>query len=604
MSGFFSKLGGFLTGVRVWTINILTLIILVYIIGVIVVLVRQMPQPVDPQGKVLIIAPQGLVLDQEAFPSDFNFPFAIPDNEQIQTRDLVRLIRAAAEDDRLSGVVVDFSQAGFTGPTTALQIAGELRALKESGKPVISYAESLGTSAYMMAAQGDEIWVHPAGAVSLTGLGGYRDYTRELTDKLKITIHNYSQGDYKSAVEGFTRTDMSEADREQREALYAPIWDAMKDAMASGRELEPATIQAFADGYGIRMFSEAAYDGLAQAVKQGIIDGTKTFPEFRNHMIERFGQAEDDERDTYPHITADDYFAQLEPETDDGKDAVAVVFVEGALQHTEISPGVAGSKDITRLIRQAHEDDTTKAIVLRVNSPGGSIIASDTIRNELVEAQRKSIPVVVSMGDVAASGGVWVSMSADQIWAEPTTITGSIGVAVVFPTLENVMDYIGVNSDGVATTRYTGWDLTLPVSEQMDAFFAQWAGSAYQSFINGVAAGRDKDPEYIRSIAGGRVWVGSTARELGLVDDMGDMEDAIADAAARAGLEDYRVNYVVKEPSPAYQFLRQFTSSVMGSVEMPALDFAARMERLTAELERLSQPRATVMCTLCMVEVP
>jgi protease-4 len=562
-----------------------------------------MPQPVDPQGKILILAPQGLILDQEAFPDEFNFPLAMPDDDQVQTRDLVRLIRAAADDERLAGVVVDFSKAGFTGPTTALQIARELRALKDAGKPVISYAESLGTGAYMMAAQGDEIWIHPAGAVALTGLGGYRDYTRELTDKLKITIHNYSQGDYKSAVEGFTRTDMSAPDREQREALYTPIWRTMKTTMADGRGVEADVIQRFADDYGIPLFSEAAYDGLAEAVDAGIIDGTKTFPEFRNYMIERFGKAEDEERDTYPHISADAYFAQLEPEQDDSDDAVAVVFVEGALQHSEISPGVAGSKDLTRLIRQAHEDKDTKAIVLRVNSPGGSIIASDTIRNELVEAQRKSIPVVVSMGDVAASGGVWVSMTADAIWAEPTTITGSIGVAVVFPTLENVMEYIGVNADGVTTTRHAGWGVNLPVNEQLDAFLAKWAGSAYQRFIDGVAGGRDKDPEYIRSIAGGRVWIGSTAQELGLVDNMGGMEDAIADAAERAGMGDYRINYVVKEPSPAILFLRQFTSSVMGSVEIPALDFAARLERLTDEMDRLSQPRATVMCTLCLVEM-
>ncbi len=603
MSGFFSKLGGFLTGLRVWTINILTLIILVYLVGIVVVLVRQMPQPVDPAGKVLILAPKGLILDQEAFPEEFNFPLALPDDDQVQTRDLVRLIRAAANDERLSGVVIDFSDANFTGPTTALHIARELRAFKDAGKPIISYAESLGTGAFMMAAQGDEIWVHPAGAVALTGLGGYRDYTRELTDKLKITIHNYSQGDYKSAVEGFTRTDMSAPDREQREALYSPIWSDMKTTMAEGRGLAPEVIQGFADDYGLPMFAEAAYDGLAAAVEAGIIDGTKTFPEFRNHMIERFGKAEDEQRDTYPHISADEYFAQLEPEKNDSEDAVAVIFVEGALQHSGISPGVAGSKDLTRLIRRAHEDEDTGAIVLRVNSPGGSIIASDTIRNELTEAQRKGIPVVVSMGDVAASGGVWVSMTADAIWAEPTTITGSIGVAVVFPTLENVMEYIGVNADGVTTSRYAGWGVNLPVDEQMDAFFAKWAGSAYQRFISGVAGGRDKDPEYIRSIAGGRVWIGSTAQELGLVDNMGGMEDAIADAAQRAGLQDYRVDYVVKKPSPAFVLLRQFTASAMGSVEIPALNFAARLERLTDDLDRLSQPRATVMCTICMVEM-
>ncbi|MEM1111849.1 MAG: signal peptide peptidase SppA [Pseudomonadota bacterium] len=603
MRGMFGKLGSFLTTLRVWTVNIFTLIVLVYVVGVVFVILRQMPEPEDPTGKVLILAPKGQIVDQEAYADDFGFPFTLPSQDQIQTRDLVRLIRAAAADERLAGFVIDFSGAGFSGPTTALEIADELRALKDSGKPVITFAESLGTGAYMMASQGDEIWLHPSGGLTLTGLGSYRDYTRELTDKLKITIHNYSQGDYKSAVEGFTRTGMSDADREQREALFGPIWDAMKNTMATGRELEPEVLQRHADSFGLAMLGEGGYDGLQAAITDGLIDGTKTFPEFRTYMKERFGEAEDSERDTYPHISGAAYFAQLEPEAQESEDKIAVVFVEGALQNSGIAPGVAGSKDITRLIREAHEDESNKAIVLRVNSPGGSILASDTIRDELSEAQRKSIPVVVSMGDIATSGGVWVSMSADAIWAEPTTITGSIGVAVVFPTIENVMDYIGVNADGVTTSRYAGWSVNRPVDEQMDALFAKWAGSAYERFIAGVALGRDKEPEYVRSIAGGRVWIGSTAQELGLVDNMGDLEAAIADAAERAALTDFDVNYVVKQPSRAFLLLRQFTSSVLGSVEVPALDFAARMELLTREFERLSQPRATVICTFCMVEM-
>ncbi len=603
MKGFFGKLGSFLTGVRVWTVNILTILVLVYIVGVVVTAVRSMPQKVDPQGKVLILSPTGLILDQEVFPSSVNFPFAAPEENQIQSRDLQRLIRTAAEDDRLSGVLVDFSQASFSGASTALRIAAELDALKASGKPVVAFSESLGTASYLMAARAEKIFVHPSGALAISGLGGYRNYTRELTDKLKITLHNYSQGDYKSAVEGMTRNDMSAADKEQREALYGPIWDTLKNEMASARGVEPSVFQQMADTSPVVMLREAAYDNLALAEELGLIDGTYSFSQFREYMIERFGKDDSEDRETYPHITADAYFAQMGPEEQSASDAVSVVFVEGAIQTGDVGPGVAGSDDVAALLRKAHENDATKAVVLRVNSPGGSILASDTIREELAAAKRKGMPVVVSMGDVAASGGVWVSTPADKIYAEPTTITGSIGVAVVIPTVENALDYLGIHSDGVTTSKYAGWDLARPVDEQLDAFFAKWAGSAYERFISVVADSRDKDVEFIRSIAGGRVWLAPDALEHGLIDELGTLDDALAYAAEQASLDDYKVDYVVKKPSAAVLLLRELQKNLGVNFQVSTPSFMHRMEALMGELDALSQPRATAMCTVCMVEL-
>jgi protease-4 len=454
-----------------------------------------------------------------------------------------------------------------------------------------------------MAAQAGEIYVHPSGAVSISGLGGYRNYTRELTEKLKITIHNYSQGDFKSAVEGLTRSDMSEPDRLQREELYGPIWAAIKTQMAAPRELDPEIFQQIADDYGVPLLNEAAYDNLVFAQEQEIIDGTKSFPQFRAYMIEKFGKAEDEDTDTYPHIFADQYLAQLPPESDEAEDTVAVVFAEGVIQTGAISPGVAGSDDVSWLIRRAHEDERTRAIVLRVNSPGGSIIASDIIRDELVAAKEKGLPVIISMGDVAASGGVWISTPADTIFAEATTITGSIGVAIAFPTLENVYDYVGVNPDGVTTSEYAGWGLNQGVDEKLDALFARFASSAYNRFINVVASSRNREPEYIRSIAGGRVWIGSKAQELGLVDEMGSLEDAIAAAAVAAEIEDYDVNYVYLEPPFSARLLEMFSVSMGLDASSPYGYFAERLASLMEIVEGISQPRATVMCTACVVEL-
>jgi protease-4 len=304
---FFGKLGNFLTGLRVLTVNIFTLLFLVYLVGGAIYLVNQLPEKVDPDGKVLILNPVGIIQDQEVFASDLGFPFSMSDGVQIQSRDLIRLIRAAADDERLSGVLVDFSGSKFAGSSTALRISDELAAFRTSGKSVVAYSESLTTGSYLMAAQADEIFLHPSGALAVNGVGGYRDYTRELTDKLKITIHNYSQGEFKSAVEGFTRSDMSEPDRLQREALYGPVWATLKSRMAQAREVEPEIFQQLADQYSVPMINEGSYDGLAWAQQQRIISGTKSFPELRSHMIEKFGKSDDETVDTYPHIYWSEY---------------------------------------------------------------------------------------------------------------------------------------------------------------------------------------------------------------------------------------------------------------------------------------------------------
>jgi protease-4 len=597
-----AKVSAFLTSLRIWTVNLFTLAFLIYLVVMVVVVAQKMPQKVDPQGKVLMLNPEGLILDQQAYSSKPSFPFNLRNKKQLQSRDLIRLIRSAAEDERLTGVLIDFSKAKFAGPTTALQIAGELAALRESGKPVIAFSDVLSTSSYLMAAQADEIYVHPSGAVSISGLGGYRNYTRELTDKLKITMHNYSQGDFKSAVEGLTRSDMSEPDRLQREELYGPIWAAIKAQMAAPRELDPEIFQQIADDYTVPLLNEAAYDNLVFAEQEGIIDGTRSFPQFRAYMIEKFGEDEDADIETYPHIYAGQYMAQLPPESDEAEHAVAVVFAEGAIQTGSIAPGVAGADDVSWLIRQAYEDERTRAIVLRVNSPGGSIIASDMIRDELVAAKVKGLPVFISMGDVAASGGVWISTPADTIFAEATTITGSIGVAIAFPTLENVYDHVGVNPDGVTTSEYAGWGLNQGIDEKLDALFARFASSAYNRFISVVASSRDREPEYIRSIAGGRVWIGSAALELGLVDEMGSLEDTIAAAAAAADIEDYDVNYVHLDPPFTALLLEKFSASMGVEINSPYGYFAESFASLMEIVEGISQPRATVMCTTCMVE--
>ena len=601
----FSWLGRFLQRVRTILLDLGTLVIVVLLATTIIgALTSFGPKATDPVGKVLFINPQGVVVDQEVFNSDSLLDAATDSSaEQIQTRDLIKLIRAAAQDEDIPAVVVDFSSANFAGPTTAINIAKELKALRDSGKRVIAFNDRLSTTSYLMASQASEIWVHPVGSVSVRGLGGMRNYNKDLFENLKITIHNYSQGDFKSATEPSWRSDMSENDRMQREAILFPIWDEMKALMAEGRGIESSDIQAFADNY-VGFFGEAAIGNIAYAQANNLIDGTKSFPEFRKYMIEEFGKDEEAETETYKTISYAEYEKQIEDDVVESDNQIAVVTAEGAIREGEISQGVAGADGIVKQIRSAHEDDNTKVIVFRVNSPGGSIIASEMMRDELLAAKSKGIKVVVSMGDYAASGGVYISTPADYIFAEPTTITGSIGVAIALPTLENAMDYIGVNFDGVVTSKHGGWDPAQAIDEDLDKIFAGWGAEAYDRFINFVAESRDQSYEDIKAIAGGRVWIATSAKEIGLVDEIGGIDDAIAYAADLQGLEDYRVEYYREKLSPEEAFLKEVLENLDVSLAQPsvlsALDGVAELYETLVDIH---EPKALLTCKDCLVEL-
>lgn len=605
LKSIFSWLGRFLEKARTVMLNLGTAFVLIIITFAIIGGLSSSGSDVtEKDGRVLFINPVGTVVDQEVFNSDFLFNFETNSStDQIQTRDLIALIRAAAADEEIPAVFIDFSSTGYAGPTTAINIAKELKALRESGKRVIAFNDRLSTSSYLMASQASEVWVHPVGSISVRGLGGMRPYQKELYENLKINFHNYSQGDFKSAVEGNTRTDMSENDRLQREALYSPIWDEMKSLMAEGRGIESDDIQSFADGY-VGFFGEAAIANIAYAETNNIIDGTKSFPEFRQYMIEEFGLDEEAKTDTYKTISYNEYANQMEDDFSESENEIAIITAEGAIMEGEISQGVAGSSGVVKQIRSAHENENTKAIVFRVNSPGGSIIASEMMRDELFAAKTKGIKVVVSMGDYAASGGVYIATPADYIFAEPTTITGSIGVAIALPTLENAMDYIGVNFDGVVTSKHGGWDPTQAIDEDLDKIFASWGADAYDRFVNFVADSRSQSYEDIKAIAGGRVWIATSAKEIGLVDEIGGIDDAIAYAVNLTELEDYQVEYYGQELSPEELILRELLENFDVSLGEPKVLSALNgLADLYETLTDIQEPKALLTCKDCLVDL-
>ena len=605
LKSIFSWLGRFLEKARTVMLNLGTAFVLIFFTVLIIgALTSSGPKVKDPSGRVLFIDPQGTVVDQEVFSSDFLFNFDSGSaSEQIQTRDLIDLIRAVGKDDKIPAVFIDFSSTGFAGPTTAINIAKELKALRESGKRVIAFNDRLSTTSYLMASQASEIWIHPVGSISISGIGGMRAYQKELYENLKINFHNYSQGDFKSAVEGNTRTDMSENDRLQREALLKPIWSEMKSLMAEGRGITAEDIQSFADGY-VGFFGEAAMRNIGYAEANNIIDGSKSFPEFRQYMIEEFGLDEEAKTDTYKTMSYKEYVNQMEDSLSESKNEIAIITAEGAIMEGEISQGVAGANGIVKQIRSAHEDEKTKAIVLRVNSPGGSIIGSEMMRDELLAAKKKDIDVIVSMGDYAASGGVYIATPADYIFAEPTTITGSIGVAIALPTLENAMDYIGVNFDGVVTSKYGGWDPTQAIDDDLDKIFESWGADAYDRFVNFVADSRSQSYEEIKAIAGGRVWIATSAKDVGLIDEIGGIDDAIAYAASLNELEDFKVEYYGQQLSPEELILRELLENFDVSIKEPKVFSALNgLADFYETLVDIQKPKALLTCKDCMIDL-
>ena len=600
----FSWLGAFLTKARVVMLNLVTALVLILITVAILGGIFSSDSDKaakDPAGRVLILNPKGTIVDQEVFASDFDF-FSEP-VKQIQTRDLIALIQAASKDEDIPAVYIDFSQTSFAGPTTAINIAKELKALRDSGKRIIAFSDRLSTASYMMASQATEVWVHPVGSIHVSGIGGMRAYQKELFENLKINLHNYSQGDFKSAVETNTRTNMSENDRLQREEIYYPIWDEMKKLIAEGRGIELEDVQYFADNY-IGVLGEAAISNIEHAVSNNFIDGTKSFPEFRQYMIDNFGEDEDAKRITYKYISYQAYQDQIEEDYSSSDNLIAVVTAEGAIMEGEIAPGVAGADDIVEQIRSAHENKDTKVIVFRVNSPGGSIIASEMMRDELYEAKRKGIQVVVSMGDYAASGGVYISTPADYIFAEPTTITGSIGVAIALPTLEDAMDYIGINFDGVVTSKNAQWQPVQPINEDLDRIFEGWGADAYDRFVNFVADSRSKSYKEINSIAGGRVWIATAAKELGLVDEIGGIEDAILYAAQISEVEDYKVKYYSQQLSPEELFIKELLENFDIAIkETQTFSMLSGLREMYDALVGIKKPQVLLTCEICLIDI-
>ena len=474
--------------------------------------------------------------------------------KEIRLRDLVRAIDAARDDGRVKSVVLDLD--GFAGgyPAGVGEVADALLRVRQSGKPVLAYATAYTDAGYRMAAAASEVWTDPMGGALFTGPGGSQLYYKGLIDWLGVTAHIYRVGKYKSFVEPYTRADQSPEAREASQALYGTFLASWRESIA---RLRPKAQAAAFQSDPAKAVLAANGDIARANLAAGIVDKLGDRIAFGKRVAEIAGADAPKGPGAYRTIRYADYVASKPlPKTG----AVGVVTVAGDIVDGRADPGTAGGDTVAKFVRDGLAKGNLKALVVRVDSPGGSALASETIRNAVLEAKRRGLPVVVSMGGVAASGGYWVATAGDAIFAEPTTITGSIGIFGIIPTFEKTLAKIGVTADGVKTTPFSGQpDIFAGTNPQVDAVLQSAIENGYRQFIARVATARHLTPARVNEIAQGRVWDGGTARQLGLVDRFGTLADAVTEAARRAKLDPAKVEvqYLEKQPGWFAEFARQ-----------------------------------------------
>ena len=503
------------------------------------------------------------------------------EGREIQLRDLITVIEAAKTDPKISHLVLNTDGFEASGMASIREIAKALQDFKTSKKPVYAFANSYEQKQYLLAAQADKIYMDPEGSFMPEGLGRYRLFYREaLQDKLGLDVHLFRVGEFKSAAEPYI---LDAASAESKEAdLYwmNDIWQRYLTQVGKARNIDPAQITLAINDMPARL--QAVDGNLAQwALDEKWIDGLKTAYEMEQFLV-KLGVAEDAENNTFQQIDFMEYLGHVNSRhiAPANKDTVAIVVAQGEITDGEQSPGTVGGESTSALIRAAREDDNVKALVLRVDSPGGGVFPSEQIRREVELTKAAGKPVVVSMANVAASGGYWISMNADRIYADESTVTGSIGIFGLMIRAPRALEKIGVRSDGVTTTPWGGaFDISRPMDEPTKQVIQSVINHGYSQFIGKVSKARKQTYEQIDSNARGRVWSGAQAKEKGLVDAMGGISDAVADAAARAklGKGAFDVEYIETPMSPFEQFLENLSrnSATQGLVRnvSPALGF-------------------------------
>ncbi|HWK82900.1 MAG TPA: signal peptide peptidase SppA [Caldimonas sp.] len=483
--------------------------------------------------------------------------------QKMQLRDVVAVLDTAATDAKISSVVLILDDLQPTGFSTLREVAAAVDRFRASGKKVVAWGSSYDQRQYYVAVHADEVYLHPMGAVTISGIGSLRNYYKDALDKLGVTVNLIRVGTYKSFAEPFIANAPSAAAVEAETALYASLWKTYTDDVEKQRKLPPGSLMRIIDDLPARL--AAAGGDLARfAVAEKAVDALKTRDELRAMMIER--GAKDEDEKTFRQVSFEDYLARIKPTL--SGDAIGVVVAEGDIVDGTAPPGQVGGLSTANLIRKARDNKDVKAIVLRVSSPGGSAFGSELVRRELELTRAAGKPVVVSMGDVAASGGYWITTASDEIVADSATITGSIGVFALLPTADQTLAKIGVHPAGLGTTWLANaGDPRLPLDPRLADVIQKSVDHVYVDFTSKVAASRKTTRDKIDAVGQGRVWSGAQAKERGLVDTLGLFADAVKSAATRAKLGDKpRLLYIEREPGTLARLVAMFNASIESGI--------------------------------------
>ena len=553
--GLLRAIGAFLKGL-LYALDglrkVLHLVLLLVIFGALLA-ASHTTLPIIPRSAALDLAPLGTIVEEESGdPLDRAIGDVTgEDQQETRLRDLIDVVDHARDDERIRALVLDLDGLDHAGLPALQDLAQSIRWFRESGKKVYAHGLAFTQRQYYLAAQADKVYLDPFGYVLLDGYAYYRSYLGGTADKLAVDINVFKIGSHKSAPDTWTRSDMSREDRENARVWVGALWDSYKADVAAARKLDPEQIQSYSDEAAAGV--QAAGGDLAQyALASGLVDGLKTREEFEKIVAGVAGKDEDtgsfksvDWRPYLSVVRSDEALAGSEDQN------VAVVVASGEILDGEQPPGFVGGDTLAAQLRDLREDDDYPAVVLRIDSPGGSIMASEVIRREVEALRASGKPVVVSMSTVAASGGYYIAMNADRIFAAPTTITGSIGVFAVIPTFQRTLAKLGVTNDGFGTTDLAGSsDLDRALGGEARQILQASVEHSYRTFVEGIARARGRKPEEIESLAQGRVWTGADAHTAGIVDELGGVDDAIAEAAKLAKLDEgYGVVWVERSLS-------------------------------------------------------
>jgi protease-4 len=519
------------------------------------------PKPLADKT-ALLLALKGPLVDQTPGDAQSALMRGLQGEEEksVQLRDVLRALDAAAKDPKIASVVMVLDDFAGGGMANLREVAAAIEHFKASGKKVVAWGSSLDQRQFFLAAQAHEVYLHPQGMVLVEGMGRYRNYYRDALDKLGVTVNVIKTGTYKNAPETYVANAPSPASTEAEAYVFNALWNVYTRDVEKARKLAPGSIQGLIDALPAEL-AQVGGDVAQLAVKAKWVDGLKTRDELRTLMIER--GTLDAQTQSFAQVSFAEYLARQKPQTQG--DAVGVLVAQGDIIDGEAAPGTVGGLSTAALVRKAREDERIKAIVLRVNSPGGSVFGSELVRRELELARKAGKPVVVSMGDVAASGGYWISTNADEILADEATITGSIGAYVLLPTFDKTLDKVGVHTAGVTTTWLAGaYDPRRPLDPRFAAVVQASNEHTYRQFTTLVAKARKTTPEEIDKVAQGRVWTGAQALERKLIDRLGNQGDAVAAAAKLAKLpENARIEYLEREPGRLEKFLKAFGDKAM-----------------------------------------